>query len=170
MFINELNVLNDNLVPRKSFSNIGVDSYPLSPRDIISTSKSENLLQSDTLEKAGRLMELVSQKHRENSESHIASKEVKSRDRAFCDMICLLLENMLEAEVKNMVKLEVHQLIVKGKYRASAQGNYGESQMQSNNNHSQCMLYSPHSHTHLPASNPSPVFTSNPMLYSIFSS
>ena len=75
-------------------------------------------------------MELVSQKLGVNNESDVASKEVKSRDRAFCDMICLLLEDMSEGEVKDMVKLYVHQLIVKGNYRASAQGNYVESQMQ----------------------------------------
>ena len=84
-------------------------------------------------------------------------------------MICLLFEDMPEGKVKDMVKLDVHQLIVKGKYRASAQGNCVKSQMQSNNDHSQCMLSSPNSHTHLPASNASPVFVPNPMLHSLFS-
>ena len=36
-------------------------------------------------------MELVSQKLGVNNEPHVASKEVKSRDRAFCDMICLFV-------------------------------------------------------------------------------
>ena len=77
---------------------------------------------------------------------------------------------MPEGEVKDMVKLDVHQVIVKGKYRASAQGNYVESQMQINNNHFQRMFSSPNSHIHLRASNPSPVFGPNTTLHSICSS
>ena len=62
-FINELNFLNDNLVPRKSFSNISADGNPSSPGDMTSTSKSGNFSQSQSnvLKKAGKLMELVSQ-------------------------------------------------------------------------------------------------------------
>ena len=165
-----MNFLNDNWVPRKSFSNVSVDSNPSSPHDIISTSKSGNLLQSGAMEKTGRLLELVSQKIGVNNGPDVASKELKSREGAFCDMIYLLLEDMPEGEVKDMVKLDVHQLIVKTKYRASAQGNYVESQMQSNNNHSQRMFSSPNAHIHLPASNPTPVFAPNTMLHSTFSS
>ena len=77
---------------------------------------------------------------------------------------------MPEGKVKDMVKLDVHQVIVKAKYRASAKGNYVESQMQSNNNHSKRMFFSPNLHIHLRASNPSPVFAPNIMLHSIFSS
>ena len=51
----------------------------------------------------------------------LPTTEVKSRDRVFCDMICLLPEDMPEGEVKDMVKLDIHQLTVKRKYRASAQ-------------------------------------------------
>ena len=101
----------------------------------------------------------------------LPAKEVKSRETAFCNMICLLLEDMPEGEVKDLVKLGVvHQHVVKRKYRASAQDNYVESQMQSNNNHSQCILSSSNPHTHLPANNPSPVFATNPVLPSTFSS
>ena len=101
----------------------------------------------------------------------LPAKEVKSRERAFCNRICLLLEDMPEGEVKDLVKPGViHQHIVKRKYRASAQDNYVESQMQSNNNHSQRILSSSNPHTHLPASNPSPVFATNPVLPSTFSS
>ena len=87
------------------------------------------------------------------------------------DMICLLLEDMPEGEVKDLVKPgAVHQHVVKRKYRASAQGNYVESQMQSNNNHSQHILSSSNPHTHLPANSPSPVFATDPVLHSTFSS
>ena len=43
-FIGELNFLNDNLAPRKSFSDISFDSNPSSLRDITSTSKTGNFL------------------------------------------------------------------------------------------------------------------------------
>ena len=115
-------------------------------------------------------MELISQKLGVSNEPDVTSKEVKSRDRAFCDMICLLLEDIPEGGVKDMLTLDVHQLIVKGKCRASAQGNYVKSQMQSNNNHSQGMFSSPNSHINFPASNSSPVFVPNTTLHPTFSS
>ena len=95
----------------------------------------------------------------------LPTKKVKSRERAFCNMICLLLEDMPEGEVKDLVKPGVvHQHVVKRKYRASAQVNYVESQMQSNSNRSQRVLSSSNPHTHLSVSNPSPVFATNPVL------
>ena len=64
-------------------------------------------------------------------------------------MICLLLEDMPEGEVKDLVKPGVvHQHVVKRKYRASAQVNYVESQMKSNSNRSQRIL-SLQIHTHI---------------------
>ena len=44
-------------------------------------------------------------------------------------MICLLLEDMQEDKVKDMIEQDVHQLIVKGKYRASPQGHYVQKLM-----------------------------------------
>ena len=99
---------------------INVDSNLSSPCNIISTSKSGNILQNDALEKTARLMELDSQKLGEHMEPDVAPKEVKSRGRAIFDMICLLLEGMTDRKVRNMVKLDFHQLNVKGKYSALA--------------------------------------------------
>lgn len=76
-------------------------------------------------------------------------------------MICLLLEDMPEGEVKDMVKPDVH-------HRASAQVNFVESQMQSNDSH--FILSSPNSHAYLPANNLSPLCTSSFNLDSTFSS
>lgn len=76
-------------------------STPLSPFNI-SSSKSSNILQLDTLKKTRRLMELVSQKLGEKNEPDVAPKEVKSCHRAFFDMIYLLLEGMPEGKVKDM--------------------------------------------------------------------
>ena len=115
-------------------------------------------------------MELFSRKLGENNEPDVTPKQVKIRDRTFCDTIYLLFEDMREGEVKDMAQLDVHQLNVKGKYRVSAQSNFAENQMQRKNNHSQHMLSSPNSHMHLPAGNPSQVFLPNPMLHSTFSS
>ena len=51
------------------------------------------------------------------NESDVAPKQIKSLYRVFRDMIFLLLEDMQEEKVKDIVKLDVHQLIEKGKYR-----------------------------------------------------
>ena len=65
-FINDLDSVNDNLIPRKSYSNIDLETEEAVPsresgRNV--SVKPERLLKSKALERTGKIMGLVSQRH-----------------------------------------------------------------------------------------------------------
>ena len=86
-----------------------------------------------------------------------AEKE-KTADDHFCDMIAKSLNAMIDGEQKELLKLEIHQLVVKAQYGTSASRSLG--------NHSQLTFKSGHSSPTYQRSNieqtvSSPNFNSN---------
>ena len=85
-FINDLDFLNDNLIPRKRYSNIDLETEEAFP----CRESGERLLKSKALEKTGKIMDLVSQRPLQD-EKNVNSIEVKetekSSERIFGDLI-----------------------------------------------------------------------------------
>ena len=82
----------------------------------------------------------------------------KTADDHFCDMIAKSLNAMIDGEQKELLKLEIHQLVVKAQYGTSASRSLG--------NHSQLTFKSGHSSPTYQRSNieqtvSSPNFNSN---------
>ena len=120
-FLHELDFLNDNLVPRKSFSNLN-DVNNITP-NTSSAKRAEDLARENSLEKTNRVMEIVSQQlleARRVNETVVPQEPSMSADRDFSNMVCSLLGEINEGEVKDTVKLEIHQLLIKAKYKKSA--------------------------------------------------
>ena len=89
--------MNDNLIPRKNYSNIDLETeeaFPSSESGGNISVKSERLSKSKALERTGKIMNLVSQRLLQD-EKNVNAMEVKetakSPGRIFGDLICQLL-------------------------------------------------------------------------------
>ena len=113
--------MNDNLIPKKSYSNIDLQTEEAfrsrEGSEKISV-KPERLLKLKALEKTKKNMDLVS-KRLSQYEKNVNAMEVKetskSSERIFCDLICQLLGEISDDEIKDLVKIEVQQILVKAK-------------------------------------------------------
>ena len=118
-FINDLDFLNDNLIPRKRYSNIDLETEEAFP----CRESGERLLKSKALEKTGKIMDLVSQRPFQN-EKNVNSIEVKetekSSERIFGDLIYQLLGEISDGEIRDLTKIEVQQILVKAKHQAKS--------------------------------------------------
>ena len=121
---NDLDFLNDDLIPRKSYSNIDLEKEePFPSREVggnISV-KSERLLISKALEKTGKIIDLVSQRLSQDEKNVMEVKEIgKSPERIFGDLICQLFGEIPDGEIKNLAKIKVQQILVKAKHQAKS--------------------------------------------------
>ena len=105
--------MNDNLIPRKSYSNIDLETeeaFPSRKSGGNISVKSERLLKSKALERTAKIMDLVSQRLLQD-EKNVNAMEVKeiakSPECIFNDLICQLLG-------------EVQQILVKAKHQPKA--------------------------------------------------
>ena len=119
-FINDLDFLTDNLIPRKNYSNIDIETEEAFPSresggNIIM--KSEHLLKSKSLERTGQIMDLVSQRLLQDEKNISAlefKKTAKSPGQIFGDLICQLLGKIPDGEIK------AQQILVKVKHQAKS--------------------------------------------------
>ena len=119
-FMNDLEFLNDNLIPRKSYSNIDLEPQEafLSRKSGGNISvKSERLLKSKALERTLKIMVLVSQKTPKNQE---VKDTAKSPERIFRGLIFQLLGDIPDGGIKDLAKIEVQQILVKVKHRTKS--------------------------------------------------
>ena len=118
-FINDLDFLNDNLIPRKRYSNIDLETEEAFP----CRESGERLLKSKALEKTGKIMDLISQRPLQD-EKNVNSIEVKetekSSERIFGDLIYQLLGEISDGEIRDLTKIEVQQILVKAKHQAKS--------------------------------------------------
>ena len=85
--------------------------------------KSERLLKSKALERTGKIMHLVSQRllHDDKNVNSMEVKETaKSPERIFGDLICQLLGEIPDGEIKDLAKIEVQQILVKAKHQVKS--------------------------------------------------
>ena len=118
--------MNDNLIPRKSYSNIDIETeeaFPSRESGGNISVKSERLLKSKDLEKTGKIMDLVSQRLLQD-EKNVSAMEVKetakSPERIFGDLICQLLGEVPDSEIKDLAKRELQQILVRAKHQAKS--------------------------------------------------
>ena len=71
------------------------------------------IVKSKSLEKTRVIMDLVSQSLSESK------KSVKSPERIVSDLICQLVEEIPEDEIKNLANIKVQQILLKAKEVAS---------------------------------------------------
>ena len=110
-FINDLDFLNNSLIPRKSYSNIDLETEEAFP-----SKESGGNISGRT----GKIMELVSQRLLQDEKffNAIEVKETaKSSERIFGDLISQLLRETPDGEIKNLAKREVQQVLVKAKHQ-----------------------------------------------------
>ena len=125
-FINDLDFLNDNLIPRKSYSNIDLETeqtFPSRESGGNISVKSERLLKSKALERTGKIIDLVSQrllKDEKNVNAMEVRETAKSPEQIFGDLICQLLGEIPDGEIKDLAKLEAQQILVKAKHQAKS--------------------------------------------------
>ena len=118
-----MDVLNDNLILRKNYSKTDLETEEVFPSGEISGNisvKSERLLKSKTI---GKTIDLVSQRLLQD-EKKVNAMEVKetakSLERIFDDLICQLLGEIRDGEIKVLAKIEVHQILVKAMHQAKS--------------------------------------------------
>ena len=125
-FTNDLDFLNDNLIARKSYSNIDLETEEAFPsresgRNI--SVKSEHLLKAKALERAGKIMDLSSQKLLQD-EKNVNATEIKETAKIpegiFGYLICQLLGQIPDGEIKDLARIEVEQILVKAKHQAKS--------------------------------------------------
>ena len=124
-FINDLDFLNDNLILRKSYSNIYLETEEAFPSRESGGNirvKFKRLLKSKALERTGKIMDLVLQRLLQD-EKNVNPMEVKetakSLERIFGDLICQLLGEFPDGEIRG-AKTEVQQILVKAKHQAKS--------------------------------------------------
>ena len=115
--------MNDNLILRKNYSKTDLETEEVFPSGEISGNisvKSERLLKSKTI---GKTIDLVSQRLLQD-EKKVNAMEVKetakSLERIFDDLICQLLGEIRDGEIKVLAKIEVHQILVKAMHQAKS--------------------------------------------------
>ena len=113
--------MNDSLIPKKSYSNIDLqteEAFQSREGSEKISVKPERLLKSKALGKTKKNMDLVS-KRLSQYEKNVNAMEVKetskSSERIFRDLICQLLGEISDDEIKDLVKIEVQQILVKAK-------------------------------------------------------
>ena len=118
-----MDVLNDNLILRKNYSKSDLETEEVFPSREIGGNisvKSERLLESKTI---GKTIDLVSQRLLQD-EKKVNTMEVKetakSPERIFDDLICQLLGEIRDGEIKVLAKIEVHQILVKAMHQAKS--------------------------------------------------
>ena len=85
--------------------------------------KSERLLKSKGLERTGKIMDLVSQmllQDEKNVNAMEVKETAKSPERIFGDLICQLLGEIPDGEIKDLAEIEVQQILVKAKHQAKS--------------------------------------------------
>ena len=115
--------MNDNLILRKNYSKSDLETEEVFPSREIGGNisvKSERLLESKTI---GKTIDLVSQRLLQD-EKKVNAMEVKetakSPERIFDDLICQLLGEIRDGEIKDLAKIEVHQILVKAMHQAKS--------------------------------------------------
>ena len=113
--------MNDNLIQKKSYSNIDLQTEEAfrssKSRESISV-KLERLLKSKGLGKTEKNMDLVSKtlsQDKKNVNTMEVKETAKSPGRILGDLICQLLGEFSDGKIKDLAKIEVQQILVKAK-------------------------------------------------------